>query len=82
MLYPTTYHKITPSTYKGWGMRWHSWFKHFSTSLKIAGLIPDGATAIFHWHNPSDCTMAQGSTQTLTAMSTGIFPGGVKAACA
>jgi len=26
---------------------------------------------IFHWHNPSDRTMALGSTQPLTEMSTG-----------
>ena len=27
----------------------------------------------FHWHNPSDCTMALGSTQPLTEIS--VFPG-------
>jgi len=32
-------------------------------------LIPDAVTGIFHWHNPSDRTMALGSTQPLTEMS-------------
>jgi len=33
--------------------------------------IPDGVIGIFHWHNPSGCTMALGSTQSLTEMSIG-----------
>jgi len=32
-------------------------------------LIPVGVIGIFHWHNP-DRTMALGSTQPLTEMST------------
>ena len=32
--------------------------------------IPDDVTGIFHWHNPSGRTMALGSTQPLTEMST------------
>ena len=35
-----------------------------------AGSIPDGAIGIFHLHNPSGRTMALGSTQLLTEMST------------
>jgi len=31
---------------------------------------PSWCQWIFHWHNPSDHTMAQGSTQLLTEMST------------
>jgi hypothetical protein len=27
---------------------------------KVAGSIPDGIIGIFHWHNPSDRTMALG----------------------
>jgi len=27
---------------------------------KVAGSIPDGVIAIFHWHNPSGRTMALG----------------------
>ena len=44
--------------------------RHRATSRKVVGSIPDGAIAIFHWHNPSDRTMALGSTQSLTEMST------------
>jgi hypothetical protein len=36
----------------------------------FAGAIPDGVIGIFHWHNPSGHTMARGSTQPLTEMST------------
>ena len=35
-----------------------------------AGSIPDGVNGIFNLHNPSDRTMALGSTQPLTEMST------------
>jgi len=48
----------------------HSWLKHYATSLKVASSIPDCAIGIFHWHNLSGCTMAIGSIQTLTEMST------------
>ena len=41
-----------------------------TTNRKIAGSIPDGVIGIFHWHNPSDRTMALGSTQPLKEMST------------
>ena len=37
---------------------------------KVAGSIPNGVISIFHWHNPSGRTMALGSTQPLTQMST------------
>jgi hypothetical protein len=50
------------------------------TSRKVAGSIPDDVTGIFHWHNPSGCTMALGSTQPLTEMSTMNNSCGVKAA--
>jgi hypothetical protein len=32
--------------------------------------IPDRATGIFHWHNPSGRNLALGLTQPLTEMST------------
>jgi len=41
-----------------------------ATNRKVAGSIPDGVIGIFHWHNPSDRTMALRSTQPLTEMST------------
>ena len=47
---------------------------------KVAGSIPDGAIEIFHGHNPSGRTMALGSTQPLTEMSTRNTYWGVKAA--
>jgi hypothetical protein len=53
-----------------WGTRWRSWLRHRATSQKVAGLIPDGVTGIFYWHNPSGRTMALGLTQPLTEMST------------
>ena len=34
------------------------------------GSIPNGVTGIFQWHNPSGRTMALGSTQPITGMST------------
>jgi hypothetical protein len=46
------------------------WFRYCATNRKVAGSIPDGIIGIFHWHNPSDRTMALGSTQPLTEMST------------
>ena len=53
------------------GPRWRSWLRHCSTIQKVAGSIPCGVIGIFHWHNPSGRTMALGSTQPLTEMSTG-----------
>ena len=35
--------------------------RHCATSQKVAGSIPDSVIGIFHWHNPSDRTMALGS---------------------
>jgi len=46
------------------------WLRHCATSRKVAGSIPDGVIELFHRHNPSGRTMALGSTQTLTEMST------------
>ena len=43
------------------GTQWHC-----VTSQKVAGSILGGVTGIFHWHNPSSCTMALGLTQPLT----------------
>ena len=41
-----------------------------ATNRKVAGSIPNGVIGIFHWHNPSDRTMALGSTQPITEIST------------
>ena len=52
------------------GTRWCSWLRHCVTIRKVAGSIPYGVIGIFHWHNPSSRSMALGSTQSLTEMST------------
>ena len=46
------------------------WLRCCATNRKISGSIPDGVTGIFHWHKPSDRTMALRSTQPLTEMCT------------
>jgi hypothetical protein len=51
-----------------------------STLRQVAGSIPDGVSGIFHWHNPVCRTMALGSTQPLTEMSTRNISWGVNAA--
>jgi hypothetical protein len=42
------------------------WLRHWATNRKVVGSIPDGVIGIFH----SGHTMALGSTQPLTEMST------------
>jgi len=42
-----------------------------TTSRNVAGSIPDGVIGIFYWYNISGRTVALGSTQPLTEMSTG-----------
>jgi len=44
----------------GGGTWWRSWLRHCATTWKVMGSIPDGVIRIFHWHNPSDHTMALG----------------------
>jgi hypothetical protein len=56
------------------------WLRHCAINQKVARSIPDGVIGIFHWHNPSGRTMALGSTQPLTEMSTRNISLGVKAA--
>jgi len=56
------------------------WLRCCATNRKVAGSIPAGVIGIFHYHNPSDRTMALGSTQPLKEMSTRSISWGVKAA--
>jgi hypothetical protein len=42
----------------------------FATSRKVTGSIPDEVIKFLNWPNPSSRTMARGSTQPLTEMST------------
>ena len=74
--------QIILSLNQQWHTQWHSWLRHHATSHKVAGLIPNGVTGIFHWHNPSSHTMALGLTQPPTEMSTRNISWGVKAASA
>jgi hypothetical protein len=53
-----------------------SWLRHCATSRKVAGLIPDEVIECFSSPNPASRTMALGSTQPLTEMSTRNLPGG------
>jgi hypothetical protein len=46
------------------------WLRYCATNRKVAGSIPDGVIGNFHWYNHSDHTMALGSNQPLTEMST------------
>jgi hypothetical protein len=50
--------------------------RHYATSREVAGSIPDEVTGFFNWPNPSSRTMALGSTQPLTEMSTRNLPRG------
>jgi hypothetical protein len=59
-----------------WGTQERSWLRHYATSQKVAGSIPDEATGFFNWPNPSRSTMAPGPTQPLTEMSTRNLPRG------
>ena len=53
-----------------WGHTVALWLRHYATNRQVASSIPDGVIGIFHWRNPSGRTMALGSTQPLTEMST------------
>jgi hypothetical protein len=50
--------------------------RHYATSSKVAGSIPNEVTGFFfNWPDPSSCTITLGSTQPLTEMSTRNRPG-------
>jgi hypothetical protein len=55
-----------------------SWLRHCATNRQVAGSIPDDVSGFFHWHNPVGRTMAPGSTQPLTEMSTRTYSLGGK----
>jgi hypothetical protein len=65
---PTGYHSVYSVL---WGpLMVTQWLRYCATNRKVAGSIQDGVIGIFHLHNPSDRTMALGSTQPPTEMST------------
>jgi hypothetical protein len=57
-----------------WGTQQRSWLRHYATSRKVASSSPDGVDFFFNLPNPSNRTMALGSTQ--PEMSTRNLPGG------
>jgi hypothetical protein len=57
------------------------WLRYCATNRTVAGSFPDGVIGIFHLHDPSGRTMALGSTQPLTEMSTRNIPGGKGGRC-
>jgi hypothetical protein len=56
--------------------RCRSWLRHYATSRKVTGSIPDEVIGFFNWPNPSSRIMALGSTQPPTEMSTRNIPEG------
>jgi hypothetical protein len=52
------------------------WLRHYATGRKVAGSIPVEVIGFFNWLNPSSRTVALGSTQPLTEMSTRNIHGG------
>jgi hypothetical protein len=52
-----------------------SWLRQYVTSRKILGSFPDEAIGFFNSCSPSSRTVALGSTQPLTEMSTRNLPG-------
>jgi hypothetical protein len=54
----------------------HSLLRHYVTSRKAEGSIPDEVIGFFNWSNPSSRIIALGSTQSLTEMSTRKLPVG------
>jgi hypothetical protein len=67
--YTTLSLKSTDFVYNGF-------YKWYTTNWKVAGSIPDSVIGIFYWQNPYGRTMALGSIQSITEMSTGNIPGG------
>jgi hypothetical protein len=63
-----------------WAMQWRSWLRHCARSQKVAGLISNGVTQIFHCNAPSSHSMAQGLTQSVKEMSTRNISLGVQVA--
>jgi hypothetical protein len=74
LVYPSrNFIKVTKSKVRGYAVV--CWLRHYATSRKVAGSIPD-VIGFFNQPNPSSCTMPLGSTQPLTEMCTRNLPGG------
>ena len=61
------------------GTQWCSWLWQCATS-QVTSLIPNGVRGVFHWHNPSGCTMALRFDSASNTMRTGNIVWEVKAA--
>jgi hypothetical protein len=55
------------------------WLRHYATSRKAAGSIPNDVIEFFNLPNPSSRTVVLGSTQPLIEISTRNLPGGYRA---
>jgi hypothetical protein len=42
------------------GTRQRGWLKHYATSRRVAGLIPDEVIGFFNWYKPSNRTNGSG----------------------
>jgi hypothetical protein len=69
-LYKNSMHWLHRCPASFWGIRWHSWLRHYAASRKVAGSITDGAKGIIQRLNVCGLTMAPGLTQSLKEMST------------
>jgi hypothetical protein len=58
------------------GMQWNNWLRHYATCQKVVVSIPNEVNKFFTWPNPSNHTLALGSTQPPTEMSIRNLPGG------
>jgi hypothetical protein len=58
-----------------WGARYRSWLRHNAKSRKVEGSNPYEGIAFLNLPNPSNRSVALGSTQPLTEMSTRNLPG-------
>jgi hypothetical protein len=58
-------------------LTYHSWLRHYVTSWKLTGSIPDEIIGFLNLPNPTSHIMALGSTQLLTEMSTRNLHGGI-----
>jgi hypothetical protein len=55
--------------------RYRRWLSHYATSRNVAVSIPDEDSSFFNWPNSSGLTVALGSTESLTELTTKNVPG-------
>jgi hypothetical protein len=79
--HPNQVHNLTSCLFKinfisFWGTLLRSWLRYYATSRKAVGSVPDEVIEFFKLPKPSRRTMALGSTQPSTEMSTRNLPAG------